>query len=80
MAADHGKRSDVWTQESQSSDSSSAGYSAAKRVVQVNVKMSEEDYALFHNAARVLWPGAILSNSGIVLGLAKLGVKKKVRT
>lgn len=80
MAANHGKRSDVWTQENQSSGSPNAGYSAAKRVVQVNVKMSEEDYALFHNAARVLWPGAILSNSGIVLGLAKLGVKKKVRT
>jgi hypothetical protein len=49
-------------------------------VVQINVKMSEEDYALFHEVARALWPGAVLSNSGIVLGLAKLGAKKKVGT
>jgi hypothetical protein len=47
--------------------------SSSKRTVQVNVKMSVEDFAMLKKAADVLWPNAVLSNSGIVLGLAKLG-------
>jgi len=43
-----------------------------KRTVQVNVKMSGEDYDLLHRAAAALWPQAIISNSGILLGLAKI--------
>lgn len=46
-----------------------------KRTVQVNVKMSTEDFELLRKAANTLWPDAILSNSGIVLGLAKLSAK-----
>ena len=46
-----------------------------KRTVQVNVKMSGEDSALLKRAAEVLWPDAILSNSGIILGLAKITAK-----
>jgi hypothetical protein len=46
-----------------------------KRTVQVNVKMSAEDFDNLQKAANVLWPEAILSNSGIILGLAKLAAK-----
>ena len=47
-----------------------------KRTVQINVKMSEEDYQLLSRAAERLWPDAVLSNSGIVLGLARLAAKQ----
>ena len=46
-----------------------------KRTVQVNVKMSGEDYELLQKAAAQLWPDAIISNSGILLGLARLAAK-----
>ncbi len=46
-----------------------------KRTVQVNVKMSSEDFNTLQKAANALWPEAILSNSGILLGLAKLAAK-----
>jgi hypothetical protein len=46
-----------------------------KRTVQVNVKMSAEDFNNLQKAANVLWPEAILSNSGIILGLAKRAAK-----
>ena len=49
---------------------------SSKRTVQVNVKMSEEDFALLQRAAAALWPEAILSNSGIILGLAKISAKE----
>jgi hypothetical protein len=58
-----------------------------KRSVQVNVRLSEEDFALIKKAAAKLWPSAVLSNSGILLGLAKLaasetlaGAKKQRRS
>ena len=47
--------------------------SSSKRTVQVNVKMSVEDFEMFKRAADALWPNAVLTNSSIVLGLAKLG-------
>lgn len=43
-----------------------------KRVIQVNVKMTQEDFAGLRRAADKLWPGAVLTNSGLVLGLAKM--------
>lgn len=43
-----------------------------KRTIQVNVKMTEEDMALLKRAANKRWPDAVLTNSGIVLGFAKL--------
>jgi len=46
-----------------------------KRTVQVNVKMSTEDFSTLQSAANALWPDAILSNSGILLGLARLAAK-----
>jgi hypothetical protein len=46
-----------------------------KRTVQVNVKMSSGDFTNLQKAAAALWPDAILSNSGILLGLARLAAK-----
>jgi len=48
---------------------------SGKRTVQVNVKMSADDFSNLQRAASVLWPDAILSNSGIILGLARLAAK-----
>ena len=49
---------------------------AGKRTVQVNVKMTTEDFELLKRAAEKLWPDAILSNSGIILGLAKIAARQ----
>jgi len=46
-----------------------------KRTLQVNVKMSLEDFTMLRKAANVRWPDAILSNSAILLGLARLAAK-----
>ena len=46
-----------------------------KRTVQVNVKMSASDFTMLQRAANALWPDAILSNSAILLGLARLAAK-----
>ena len=51
-----------------------------KRSVQVNVRLSEEDFALIKKAAAKLWPNAVLSNSGILLGLAKLAANRTLVT
>jgi hypothetical protein len=50
--------------------------SGTKRTVQVTVKMSPEDLALLKKAADRLWPDAVLTRSGIVLGLSKIGAKR----
>jgi hypothetical protein len=51
------------------------------------VRLSEEDFALIKKAAAKLWPNAVFSNSGILLGLEKLaangtliGPKKQPRS
>jgi hypothetical protein len=49
-----------------------------KRSVQVNVRLSEQDFELIKKAASQLWPNAVLSNSGILLGLARLAAKRVV--
>jgi hypothetical protein len=46
-----------------------------KRTIQVNVKMSEEDFALLKKAADKRWPDAVMTNSGIVLALARIASK-----
>jgi uncharacterized protein (DUF1778 family) len=51
-----------------------------KRSVQVNVRLSEQDFELIKKAAARLWPNAVLSNSGILLGLARLAAKQVVET
>ncbi len=47
-----------------------------KRTVQVNVKMSEEDFALLKKAADKRWPDAVMTNSGIVLALARIAARE----
>ena len=46
-----------------------------KRTIQVNVRLSAEDFKLIERAATALWPDAVLSNSGILLGLAKIAAR-----
>jgi len=46
-----------------------------KRTTSVTVKMSAEDYSLLMKAADHLWPKALLTKSGIVLGLARIGAE-----
>jgi hypothetical protein len=46
-----------------------------KRTVQVNVRLSAEDFNLIQKAATVLWPDAVLTNSGVLLGLAKIAAR-----
>lgn len=43
----------------------------AKRTLQINVRMSNDDLALLRKAAATLWPGVELTMSTIVLSLAK---------
>ncbi len=50
-----------------------------KRTVQVNVKMSPEDFNLLTKAAEKRWPDAVMTNSGIVLGLAKIAAKLSLK-
>jgi hypothetical protein len=45
----------------------------SKRTTSVTVKMTAEDYVMLSKAAERLWPGALLTRSSIVLGLAKIG-------
>jgi uncharacterized protein (DUF1778 family) len=47
-----------------------------KRTVQINVRLSDDDFELIRKAAAKLWPGAVLSNSSVVLGLARLAAKQ----
>ena len=49
-----------------------------KRTTQVNVKMTAEDFTLLRKAAEKRWPDAILTNSGIVLALAKIAARQVV--
>ena len=50
-----------------------------KRTVQVNVKLSPEDFHLLKKAAEKKWADAMLTNSGIVLGLAKISAREILR-
>ena len=47
-----------------------------KRTTQINVKMSPEDFTLLKKAADKRWPDAVMTNSGIVLGLAKIAARE----
>jgi hypothetical protein len=47
-----------------------------KRSMQINVKLSPEDFSLLKKAAAKKWPDAVMTNSGIVLGLAKISAKE----
>ena len=47
-----------------------------KRSIQVNVKMTEEDFAFIRKAAEKRWPDAVMTNSGMVLGLARIAARE----
>jgi hypothetical protein len=47
-----------------------------KRTVQVNVKMTEEDFNLLQKASDKHWPDAVMTTSGIVLALARIAAKE----
>jgi hypothetical protein len=47
-----------------------------KRTMQINVKLSPEDFTLLKKAAEKKWPDAVMTNSGIVLGLAKISARE----
>ncbi len=51
---------------------------ASKRTIQINVKMSGEDFELLRKAAESLWPDAIISNSGVLLGLARIAARQAI--
>jgi hypothetical protein len=46
-----------------------------KRTVQVNVKMTQEDFGLLKRAAEKRWPDAVMTNSGILLAFAKIAAR-----
>jgi hypothetical protein len=50
-----------------------------KRTVQVNVKMTQEDFELLRKAAETRWPDAVMTNSGIVLALAKIAARESLQ-
>jgi hypothetical protein len=47
----------------------------AKRSTSVTVKMTQADSDLLAKAAETIWPGALLTKSSIVLGLARMGAE-----
>jgi hypothetical protein len=53
---------------------------AMKRTVQVNVKMSPDDFQLLKKAAEKKWVDAVMTNSGIVLGLAKIAAREALKS
>jgi hypothetical protein len=50
-----------------------------KRTIQVNVKMTEDDFDLLKKAADKRWPDAVMTNSGIVLALARIAARETLR-
>jgi hypothetical protein len=47
-----------------------------KRDKPVTVKMSDEHYARMREAAEKHWPGAVLTDSSMILGLAMIAVEQ----
>ena len=50
-----------------------------KRTVQVNVKMTQEDFELLKKAADKRWPDAVMTNSGVVLALARIAARETLK-
>jgi hypothetical protein len=46
-----------------------------KRSVLVSVRLTPSDLEKFKEAAELLWPGAVLTQSSIVLGLARMAAE-----
>jgi uncharacterized protein (DUF1778 family) len=49
-----------------------------KRTVQVNVKMTQEDFNLLRKAAEKHWPDGVMTNSGIVLSFALIAARQTI--
>jgi hypothetical protein len=49
-----------------------------KRVLQVGCRMSAEDLALLRKASEKLWPGMPITNSTLVLTLARMKAQEIV--
>ena len=47
------------------------GYSVAKRSLQINVRLAPDDLKAMRQAAERIWPGMPLTNSTLLLTLAK---------
>jgi hypothetical protein len=47
-----------------------------KRTIQVNVKMTQQDFELLKKAADRRWPEAVMTNSGVVLALARIAARE----
>jgi hypothetical protein len=50
-----------------------------KRTVQVNVKMTDADFLLLRKVAEKRWPDAVMTNSGIVLALARIAARETLQ-
>jgi hypothetical protein len=50
-----------------------------KRTLQVNVKMTQDDFDLLKKAADKRWPDAVMTNSGIVLALARIAARDTLK-
>ena len=49
--------------------------SSSKRTLQINVRMSPEEWDLLKRAADAIWPKAEITNASIMLGLAKMAAE-----
>jgi uncharacterized protein (DUF1778 family) len=49
--------------------------SSSKRTVQINVRMSPEDWDLLKRAADAIWPKAEITKAATVLGFAKIAAE-----
>jgi hypothetical protein len=52
----------------------------SKHTIQMNVRLSTDDFELNQKAANVLWPDAVLTNSGILLGLARIAARDVLKS
>jgi hypothetical protein len=50
-----------------------------KRTLQVNVKMTQDDFDLLKKASDKRWPDAVMTNSGIVLALARIAARDTLK-
>jgi len=44
------------------------------------VKMTEDDFRMLRKAAEKRWPDAVITNSGIVLALARIAARETLGT
>jgi hypothetical protein len=52
----------------------------SNRTVSITSKMTNADFELLQKAAKTLWPKAMVSQSSLILGLAKLGAEQALKS